>query len=331
MDAAKSRRQAAMLRRTQLFVPANKPQFVSKAAASGADAVIVDLEDSLPPDQRASAHQLLGGTLAALREAAPNLHLLVRINPGEAAEIDVVAAVTAGADGILVPKVETQSEVRRIEELVKVAERDMGRSGIELQLLVETPRGVLELPAIASAGSRVVALMLGTEDLAAELEVDPLSPHADFGWAHGALVCAARAYGLAPYGLLGSISIFDDLDQLRVLGDRSRAFGYLGSLCIHPSQVSVLNDTFSPSPGEIAEAHRVLAALARGHETGTAAIRYQGRLLDTPMAMRARRLLARAGSPVTEAAPLPGLTAPAHQHSGLREPRGSEWRSTPTP
>lgn len=303
MAAAISVREAAMRRRSQLFVPVNKPHFVTKAAASGADAVIVDLEDSLPPDHRASAHQLVDGMVSALRAAASGLHLLVRVNPGEATEADVRAAVASGADGILVPKVETQAEVHRVEALVEAAEHAEGRTGVELQLLVETPRGVLQLPALAGAGSRVVALMLGTEDLAAEMDVDPLSPDVDFGWAHGALVCAARAYGLAPYGLLGSIATYDDIDRLRLLAARSRAFGYLGSLCIHPTQVSVLNDAFSPSPDEITEALRVLEAWAHGNEIGTAAVQYQGRLLDTPMAARARRLLARADSTATEVAP----------------------------
>lgn len=296
-DRAAQAREAARRRRTQLFVPANKPAFLAKAAASGADAVILDLEDSVPADQRSVARDALAGAVAELTEIAPDLHVLVRVNADASLAADVRAAVAAGAHAVLLPKTESAGEVRHVESLLDEAERSAvvpaGRT--ELQLLVETPRGLLEIAAIAAAGDRVVAMMLGIEDLSTELEIDPRSPDFDVRWAHGLLIVAARAHGLAPYGLMGSLANFRDLPALAVDARQARAFGYIGALCIHPVQVELLNEAFSPTADEIAQAQAVVAALEQGQRDGTAAVKIGGRMIDTPMGERARRLLARAG------------------------------------
>ena len=290
-------REAALRRRTQLFVPANKPGFLARAAASGADAVVLDLEDSVPAAERPAARGALAGAVAALRGAAPDLHVLVRVNSDADLPVDVAAAVGAGADAVLVPKVEDAGRVRQVEELLADAERAAGRpaGAVEVQLLVETARGLLVVAEIAAAGSRTTALMLGVEDFAAELEIDPTAEEFDVRWAHGMVLCAARAHGLAPYGLVRSLANFRDLPGLARDARAARGMGYVGALCIHPAQVPVLAEAFSPTPAEVAHAQRVLAALAAGEAAGTAAVSLDGRMVDTPMALRARRLLGRAG------------------------------------
>ena len=297
-------REAALRRRTQLFVPANKPAFLAKAAASGADAVVLDLEDSVPAAERPAARDALAGAVIALRQAAPALHVLVRVNSDEDLAVDVAAAVTAGADAVLVPKTEDAERVRLVEELLGAAERADGRpvGTVEVQLLVETARGLLAIAGIAAAGSRTTALMLGVEDFAAELEIDPTAAEFDVRWAHGMVLCAARAHGLAPYGLVRSLANFRDLPALARDARAARGMGYVGALCIHPAQVPVLAEAFSPDPAEVAHAQRVLDALAAGQRAGTAAVSLDGRMVDTPMATRARRLLARAGQLPTEPA-----------------------------
>src|SRR5699024_9119506 len=180
----------------------------------------------------------LAHSVADVRATRPERHVLIRVNADDDAPADLAAAAGAGADGVLLPKVEDAATVRRAEELLDNAE---GAEQIEVQLLVETPRGLLALPEIAGAGRRAVALMLGIEDLSAELDLEPTSPDFDVRWAHGMLICAARAHGLAPYGLLGSLANFRDLPGLQRDAHRARAFGYLGALCIHPAQVEVLN------------------------------------------------------------------------------------------
>ncbi|MGY1690331.1 HpcH/HpaI aldolase/citrate lyase family protein [Geodermatophilus sp. SYSU D01105] len=286
-------REAALRRRTQLFVPANKPAFLPKAAASGADAVILDLEDSVPAGARADARAGLADAVRSL----PGGHVLVRVNSDADLARDVEAAVTAGASGVLVPKAEDPVRVRLVDALVTAAERACGRAegSVEVQLLVETPRGLLRIDEVAGASARTTALMPGTEDLAAELEVDPSDEQFDLRWAHGLVVCAARAHGLAPYGLMRSLANFRDLPALARDARAARSFGYVGALCVHPAQVPVLTEAFSPAPEEVAHAQRVLDALAEGERAGTAAVSVDGRMVDTPMATRARRLLARAG------------------------------------
>lgn len=289
-------REEAMRRRTQLFVPANKPALMIKAATSGADAVILDLEDSVPVDQRAVARAGIGAAVATLFEANPHLHVLVRVNSDTSLSADIDGAVAAGVGGLLIPKVESVEQVQQVTAFLQQSElrHDVQGGTTQLQLLIESPRGILEMAHFVGA-ERVVAIMLGIEDLAAELEIDPRSPDFDVRWAHGALICAARAHGLAPYGLMGSLANFSDLPSLTRDAEQARAFGYLGALCIHPKQVEILNRAFAPSQEEVNEARAVLEALAEGQRNGTSAVRYNGRMIDTPTAQRARRLLLRAG------------------------------------
>ena len=289
-------REAALRRRTQLFVPANKPSFVTHAASSGADAVVVDLEDSVPAAERDRARGALAQMTEALRAARPALHLVVRVNSGPTLAADVEAAVAAGVDGVLLPKVESAAQVLLADELAGDAEARHGRvqGAVELQLLIESSRGLLAAAETARAAARVVALMVGVEDLSAELEIDPASPDFDINWAHGMVLCAAKAHGLAAYGLMGSLANYGDPAALSSDARRSRAFGYTGALCIHPAQVRALNDAFSPTPQEVEEAHAVLSALAKAEAEGTASVGRGGRMIDAPAALRARRLLARA-------------------------------------
>ena len=297
-DRVAAAREAALRRRTQLFVPANRSALVPKAALSGADAVILDLEDSVPIVERAGARDALAQLVAGLRTARPGLHVLVRVNSDDSLDDDVQAAVSAGIDGVLVPKVETVAHVRQVGVLVAAAETRHGRERgcVELQLLIESPRGLLATAEIAAAGERTVALMLGVEDLSAELEIDPSSPDFDIGWAHGMIICAARAHGLAAYGLLGSLANYGDLVALTRDARRARGIGYSGSLCIHPRQVPELNRTFSPSEDEVETAREVLNALDQGAVGGTSAVGRGGLMIDVATARRALRLLARAGA-----------------------------------
>jgi citrate lyase subunit beta / citryl-CoA lyase len=277
---------SALLRRTQLFLPANRPERAAKAAASGADAVILDLEDALVPAERPAARSGLESLVAGVRSAS-SVTVLVRVNNDATLADDVEAAVAAGASGVLVPMVESADTVREVDGM-------LGSSSLELQVLVETSRGLLAAAEIATASRRTTAMILGVEDLAAELEVDPTSPYADLRWAHATVLVAARAAGIAPYGLLGSLTNFRDLEALAEDARRSRGFGYVGALCIHPAQVPVLNASFGPSPEELEWAERVLAALAEAEAAGHGAAQLDGRMLDAPIAARARRLLARA-------------------------------------
>lgn len=284
----------ALVRRSQLFVPANRPKFVTAAARHGADAIILDLEDSVPAIERKAARDALADAVRALSDGQD---VSIRVNkPFEVLVDDLDAAVAARPAALVLPKVESAVEVSIVDALVGEREIRYGiaRGSIELQVLVETCSGLANVMEIVGSSPRVVAVTLGVEDLAKELEVEPGTPGFDLSWAHSRVLMAARAAGIAPYGLMNSLSNFTDLDTLADDVRRSRAFGFVGAFCIHPSQVPVLNAGFAPSDDEVSRARRIVAALDEAKCNGAASAALDGRMIDVPVADRARRVLRRA-------------------------------------
>ncbi len=200
-----------MTYRSMLFVPALEERFVAKAHTRGADAVILDLEDSIAPQAKGRARAAVPGAAAEI--AAKGVPTFVRINhPGPLAADDVAAVVGPHVTGLLVPKVESADAVRAVARAVDAAERASGRSGAPTVLIaiVETPAGVVQAGAIARADERLAALAFGSEDFAAAMEVEPkpetLAVPAQM------VAIAARAAGLVPLGLAGSIADFRDTE-----------------------------------------------------------------------------------------------------------------------
>lgn len=286
--------EAAQTRRSQLFVPANRPRYVGAASSAGADGIILDLEDSVPPHQREAARAALS---SAVRLLSKSHYVSVRVNkPFEVLIADLDAAIYAKPAALVIPKVESALEVSIIDALV--AEREiasgLARGSTELQVLVETCAGLAKVLEIARSSPRIVSVTLGVEDLARELEVEPAAPDVDLSWAHSRVLMAARAAKVAPYGLINSLSNFSNLTALAADVRRSRAFGFMGAFCIHPAQVPVLNSGFAPSAEEIDRARQVVAALEEAKRTGAASTALDGRMIDVPVADRAKRILRRA-------------------------------------
>jgi len=227
-------RERALARRSQLFVPANRPKFVTAAGRHGADAIILDLEDSVPPDERGTARDALADAVRVLSEGH---HVSVRVNkPFEVLVDDLDAAVAARPAALVLPKVESAVEVNIVDALVGEREirHGIARGSIELQVLVETCLGLANVLEIAGASQRMVSLTLGVEDLAKELEVEPGTPEFDLSWAHSRVLMAARAAGVAPYGLLNSLSNFTDLDTLAANVRRSQRLRVCGGFLYPP-------------------------------------------------------------------------------------------------
>ncbi len=286
--------ETAQARRSQLFVPANRPKFVATADSKGADAIILDLEDSVPPQERDAARIAL---FRAVRLLSKSHYVSVRVNkPFEVLIADLDAAISAKPAALVLPKVESALEVSIIDALMAERELQNGiaRGSTELQVLIETCLGLAKVLEIAQSSPRIVSLTLGVEDLAKELEVEPGAPDVDLSWAHSRVIMAARAAGVAPYGLLNSLSNFTNLTALAGDVRRSRAFGFVGAFCIHPAQVPVLNSGFAPSDEEIDHARQVVAALEEAKRSGAASTALDGRMIDVPVADRARRTLRRA-------------------------------------
>lgn len=289
-----------------LFVPATRADLPAKAAGSPASAVILDLEDSVPVDQKARARELLAAAASTL--SAAGKHVYVRVNNAEGLLADdVQAALGAGVAGLVVPKVEGVDVLQQLDAWISAWESDHGHDlgTVELELQIETPRGVLLAPEIAAALPRVTSMMLGVEDFSTELDIDPDGPDTDLGWAHARVLMAATSAGLRPYGLIGSFSNFHDLDAYATAVRRSRAFGYVGAYCIHPAQAELAVAGFAPSADEVERARRVIEAYEEAERRGQSATSLDGTMIDRPIAQRARRLLDRAG------AVSPGATTPA--------------------
>jgi citrate lyase subunit beta/citryl-CoA lyase len=270
-----------------LYVPANVPRFVAKAPGSGADAVILDLEDSVPADRKAEARAALAGAVPAIRAGGPEV--LVRVNrPLRLALPDIEAAAAAGADGILLTKVRGPDHVALAAEMLAEAPRPM-----RLLPMVETASALAQVEAIARASPLIAGLLIGAEDLAAECNAaadDEL-----IVLAKRRMVLAAYAAGVVPFGTLGTVADYRDPGRVRDLVARSKRSGLLGASCIHPALVPVLNEGFSPSAEEIDLARRQLAAAEEAAREGRGSFSVDGRMVDEPILIRARRTLARAG------------------------------------
>lgn len=277
--------------RSLLYVPANVAKYVATAHASGADAIVLDLEDAVAPKEKSAARA--GIRAAAQAVSRDGADVVVRINrPLDLAIADIDAAIGPNVGALALPKVTGPEHLRLLAEHMAQAERRCGTAegSTRIIAMAETAQAIGRLEQIASAHPRVIAMTLGVEDFATDLGVDSRSPAiAPF---HALTVAACAATGIRPLGLVGSIAEFRDLEAFGETVARSRAFGYRGAACIHPAQVAVLNATFTPSADEIDRARTIVAAYDAAHANGLGAIAVDGRMIDVPIADRARALLA---------------------------------------
>ena len=280
--------------RSLLFVPVTAQRFIDKAHTRGADAIILDLEDAVAPNEKASARAALPA--AARTIAATGTALCVRINrPLELAIEDIAAAVMPEVTALMLPKIMGPEHVQLLSEVVSAREAALNLvpGHTRFIALVETPRALAHLNAIAMADPRMLALGLGTEDLATELDAvpggDSLYPFAML------TVAAARAAGITPFGSVGKFADFADLDGYRDGLRRSRALGFSCTACIHPAQVAVVNEEYGVSEAQLQRAQRLIDAFEHALAQGQGAVAFEGAMVDLPVAQRARVLLARAG------------------------------------
>jgi citrate lyase subunit beta/citryl-CoA lyase len=273
--------------RSMLYVPANVPRFVAKAPTAGADAVILDLEDSVPADRKAEAREALADAVPLAASAGSEV--LVRVNrPLRLALPDIEAAIAAGAQGILLTKVLGPDHVVLAAELLATAPRRMC-----IVPVVETAAALLRIEEIARAHPLVAGLLVGAEDLAAECGAQPDDELIVL--AKRRMVIAAVAAGVAPLGTLGTVADFRDAERVREVVARSRRSGLVGATCIHPALVPILNAGFSPSEAEVALARRQVAAAEVAAAEGRGSFTVDGMMVDEPVLIRARRILAAAG------------------------------------
>lgn len=269
--------------RSLLFVPATSPQLLAKAVRSGADAVIVDLEDSVAPERKAEARRLAHEAIPAGGTEAP---LLLRVNSQpEWLQQDLAQAPLDRLQGVMLPKVESAQQVIDVQETLA----RLGVPRLPVAVLIETARGVLNAERIAAASPNVAALGFGAEDYASEMGVAPQPP--SLLWPAQQVATCARAFGQACWGLPGSIAEIADMEAFGALVSQARAVGFTGTVCIHPRQVAVANQGFGPSAAELEWARKVVAADEDAQRRGLGAVQLDGRMIDRPIVERARRWL----------------------------------------
>lgn len=278
--------------RSLLYVPVNVDRFVEKAPGVGADAIKLDLEDSIAPSEKDSARKLVAG--AAEKVSRDGADVLVRINrPWRLAVRDIEAVVSPAIYGLALPKVDSADHVRMLSEVVSEVELERGIpvGHTKFMLLVETPDAFFQVREIAKADPRTIAMSLGSEDFTAEMNMVPDGETLLFPKQQ--IVIAARAAGILPLGFVGSIADFRDVEAFREIIRRSKRVGFDGASCIHPNQVMVCNEEFAPSAEDVEAARRMVEAYEDAHAKGLGSIQVDGKMVDIPVADRARAIIKR--------------------------------------
>lgn len=262
--------------RSWLFVPGDRPDRFDKARSSGADRVIVDLEDAVRPEAKDVARQAVAAYLA------PERPVYVRVNGAQSPWLDddLDAVCHPGLAGIVLPKAEDAATVRHI------ARRLQAVPGAVVLPLVETARGIWRARRLA-AGPLVERLMFGSLDFALDIAATAGSDERELLLARSQIVLASRVAGIAS-PIDGIVESIDDEDGLRGACERARRLGFGGKLAIHPRQISTINKAFTPTSDEVARAERLVAAF---DAAPGGAVRVDGAMVDRPVVERARRVL----------------------------------------
>lgn len=272
--------------RSLLFVPATSPHLIAKAAGRGADAVIVDLEDSVPLDRKTEARETAAD---AIRQLSGQTSVLVRVNDAmELLQADIEALPLDRLQGVLLPKAESAAQVQTLAHLMAQRASADARP-LPIAALIETPLGVVRAESIATAHPSVCALGFGGEDYALEMGVEPQPD--SLLWPAQAVANCARAFGLAAWGLPGSVAEINDMAAFAGLVGMARRIGFSGTVCIHPRQVPIANTGFDPTEEERRWAREVVAAAQESLAQGLGVISINGRMIDRPVLERAKRLL----------------------------------------
>ena len=278
---------------SMLFVPADTERFLAKAGQRGADALILDLEDAVARQSKEAARQNLA-TFVSLLQASAGVPVYVRVNnEPELLAADLEAAIAAGADGLLMPKVDSAAQVVQLDADMLRLERQyqLAPGGIRVVALLESPLAICHALPIAQSSPRLSALLFGTEDFGAATGLD--STPESMSVPAQIVALAASAAGLHPMGLPGTVAEFTDADAYRAVAMKARRIGMRGSICIHPSQVQVINEVFGGTAEEADRARRLLAVFDVSVAAGRGAIAHEGKMIDEPIAIRARRFLQR--------------------------------------
>jgi citrate lyase subunit beta/citryl-CoA lyase len=278
-----------------LIVPAHRESFTRRASERGSDAVMLDLEDSVPASGKEEARFALPDAVVAA--GSQGADVLVRINKEwPLAFLDLDVAVRPGVRGIFLPKAEDPADIHAIDRLIEDRERREGLQvgSIEISFSIETARGMMNDLELARSSPRIRTISSAIEDFVTELDLQLSEDAEELGWIKARIVLVARAAGIQPMGVVGHIGDFRDLVRFENAARRARAMGYQGAGCIHPDQVPILNRIFGVSDEEVDKAVRIIAAAREAERQGLGAFDVDGVMVDLANVKWARRVLARA-------------------------------------
>ncbi|SDK54529.1 L-malyl-CoA/beta-methylmalyl-CoA lyase [Paracoccus chinensis] len=311
----------ARLNRCQLFGPGSRTQLFEKMAGSAADVINLDLEDSVAPDDKEQARR---NVIQAIGDVDwGNKTLSVRINGLDTPYwyrdvVDLLEQASDRLDSIMIPKVGNASDLYAVDALVTAVERARGRAKpIAFEVIIESAAGISHVEEIAAASPRLQAMSLGAADFAASMGMattgiggtqenyymaregqkywsDP------WHWAQAAIVAACRTHGVLPVD--GPFGDFSDAEGFRAQALRSATLGMVGKWAIHPSQVALANEIFSPGEKAVTEAREILAAMEEAQRSGAGAAVYKGRLVDIASIRQAQVIVRQAELIAAEAA-----------------------------
>lgn len=277
--------------RSLLYVPATNEKFIKSAHERGADAIKIDLEDSVAMAEKPRARTLVRS--AAKSVAKGGADVLVRINrPLRMAVKDIESSVWPEVKGLVIPKVQSSEHIEFLDEIISELEneREMQKGSIKLVALIETPQGYFNVRRIARSSHRLSAITLGQEDFSAEMGMVDPEDMSLLSYCQ-TVQLAAKEAGILAIGYPGSISDYTDLGSFKSNVLLARKLGFDGGACIHPKQVPILNEAFTPTKAEIEKAEKIADRYSAALASGDGAIALEGKMIDLPVVARAKRVL----------------------------------------
>jgi citrate lyase subunit beta/citryl-CoA lyase len=282
-----------------MFVPGHRQRMIDKALSLDADAIMLDIEDGVAPNEKDSARKNIADSLGRAKTPATPARY-VRINAiGHARmDADLEAVVRPGLEGLVCPKVDTPEEVRTVDAILNQKEpaNRIAKGSVKLLIAIESPRGLLNAAAIAASCLRIAGIMFGAEDFGREIGLPAVreGQARDLIYARSSIViAAASAHVQAVDGVWVDLN---DTQGLLGFAKQSRQLGFSGMSCIHPAQIQAINQTFSPTAEEIDYCQKVLQAFEEANARGDGSIAFGGQLIDRPIVERARRTIEMAKS-----------------------------------
>lgn len=274
--------------RSLLFAPGNRADLIAKLPRSNPDAIAIDLEDAVPAHLKAEARKIAREAVSALLESKPSCQIFVRTNPVSIQEFhDDIQSLSEKIDGIVLPKVESSEHLQHaVKEL-----RAHNLSHFNIIAGFETARGVENVSGILEqAPEQLKAVYFGAEDFIADMGGERTKEGLEVLYSRSKVVLAARARGLLALDQV--VTAFKD-DKLFLTDARqAKNLGYSGKLCIHPSQVALARQVFAPSESEVEKAKQLLESYHQAAKQGKGVIEFEGQMVDEPMLVRARAILA---------------------------------------